>query len=144
MKKVLHIIYQKGNTINTIEAQNTVFEAIEIMAKKNIGSLIVLKENKYQGIVTERDYTQKIILKGKHSQETNVEEIMQKNVTTVKFEDTMENCMEIMTKEHIRYLPVLSEGNVVGIISMGDVVRSIIEDQKNTIHEMRNFISGNV
>lgn len=142
MKKVSTLIYHKGNTVTVIDASKTVFEALEIMVQKNIGALVVYSDGKYTGIVTERDYAQKVIVKGKHSNDTTVGEIMQRMPAFVRFEDSIEQCMEIMSDKHIRYLPVLADEHVVGLVSMGDVVRFIIEDQKVTINHLQNFISG--
>ncbi len=142
MKKVSNLIYQKGNTVTVIDASKSVYDALEIMVQKNIGALVVYKQDSFVGVVTERDYAQKVIVNGKNSHETLVSEIMQINPATVKFEDTIERCMELMSDKHIRYLPVLADNHVVGLVSMGDVVRHIIEDQKDTINHLQNFISG--
>ena len=144
MKKVSNLIYHKGNTVTIIEGSKTVYDALEIMVKKNIGSLVVYENDQFVGVVTERDYAQKVIVKGKHSHNTLISEIMQATPASVKLDDTIERCMELMSDKHIRYLPVVAEGHVVGLVSMGDVVRYIIEDQKDTIHHLQNFISGGV
>jgi CBS domain-containing protein len=144
MKKVSNLIYHKGNTVTIIDGSKTVYDALEIMVKKNIGSLVVYEDNQFVGVVTERDYAQKVIVKGKHSHDTLVSEIMQANPASVKLDDTIERCMELMSDKHVRYLPVVAEGHVVGLVSMGDVVRYIIEDQKDTINHLQNFISGGV
>jgi len=144
MKKVSNLIYHKGNGVTIIDASKTVYDALEIMVQKNIGALVVYDAEKFVGVVTERDYAQKVIVKGKHSHNTLVSEIMQVAPATVKFEDTIEKCMELMSDKHIRYLPVIAESHVVGLVSMGDVVRYIIEDQKDTINYLQNFISGGV
>jgi CBS domain-containing protein len=142
MKKVSNLIYHKGNTVTIIDGSKTVYDALEIMVKKNIGSLVVYEDNQFVGVVTERDYAQKVIVKGKHSHDTLVSEIMQATPASVKLDDTIERCMELMSDKHVRYLPVVAEGHVVGLVSMGDVVRYIIEDQKDTINHLQNFISG--
>ncbi len=142
MKKVLNLINHKGNTVTIIDSSKTVYDALEIMVQKNIGALVVYNEDKFAGVVTERDYAQKVIVKGKHSHNTLVSEIMEPSPATVKFEDSIERCMELMADKHIRYLPVLADNHVVGLVSMGDVVRYIIEDQKDTINHLQNFISG--
>jgi CBS domain-containing protein len=144
MKKVSNLIYHKGNTVTVIDASKTVFEALMIMSEKNIGALVVYDQDQFVGILTERDYAQKVIVKGKHSNDTLVSEIMESEYASVKFDDSIEHCMEIMSAKHIRYLPVIAEKHVVGIVSMGDVVRYIIEDQKATISHLQNFISGGV
>jgi CBS domain-containing protein len=144
MKKVSHLIYHKGNTVTVIETSKSVYDALEIMVQKNIGALVVYEEGRYRGIMTERDYARKVIVKGKNSHDTLVGDIMEDNPASVKFEDTIERCMEIMSDKHIRYLPVLADDHVVGLVSMGDLVRFIMEDQKNTIQHLQNFISGGV
>jgi CBS domain-containing protein len=144
MKKVSHLIYHKGNTVTVIETSKSVYDALELMVQKNIGALVVYEEGRYRGIMTERDYARKVIVKGKNSHDTLVRDIMEDNPSSVKFEDTIERCMEIMSDKHIRYLPVLAEDHVVGLVSMGDLVRFIMEDQKNTIEHLQNFISGGV
>ena len=144
MKKVSNLIYHKGNTVTIIDGSKTVYDALEIMVQKNIGSLVVYEDNQFVGVVTERDYAQKVIVKGKHSHDTLVSEIMQRAPAAVKLDDTIEKCMELMSDKHVRYLPVVAEGHVVGLVSMGDVVRYIIEDQKDTINHLQNFISGGV
>jgi CBS domain-containing protein len=144
MKKVSHLIYHKGNTVTVIETSKSVYDALEIMVQKNIGALVVYEEGRYRGIMTERDYARKVIVKGKNSHDTLVGDIMEDNPASVKFEDTIERCMEIMSDKHIRYLPVLADDHVVGLVSMGDLVRFIMEDQKNTIEHLQNFISGGV
>ncbi len=144
MKKVSQLILQKGNTVTTIQANKTVYDAIEIMASKNIGALMVYKDDAFVGVITERDYTHKVILKGRHSHDTLVADIMQANPDTVAFNDSIEKCMAVMSDKHIRYLPVLADQHVVALVSMGDVVRFIIDDQKHTIENLQNYISGNV
>jgi CBS domain-containing protein len=142
MKKVSNLIYHKGNTVTIIDSSKTVYDALEIMVQKNIGSLVVYEDNQFVGVVTERDYAQKVIVKGKHSHDTLVSEIMQGQPASVKLDDTIEKCMELMSDKHVRYLPVVADGHVVGLVSMGDVVRYIIEDQKDTIAHLQNFITG--
>jgi CBS domain-containing protein len=142
MKKVLNLINHKGNTVTIIDGSKTVYDALEIMVQKNIGALVVYKQDSFVGVITERDYAQKVIVKGKHSHNTLVSEIMESSPATVKFEDTIERCMELMSDKHVRYLPVVADNHVVGLVSMGDVVRYIIEDQKDTINHLQNFISG--
>ncbi len=142
MKKVLNLINHKGNTVTIIDSSKTVYDALEIMVQKNIGALVVYNSDNFVGVITERDYAQKVIVKGKHSHNTLVSEIMEPSPATVKFEDSIERCMELMADKHIRYLPVLADNHVVGLVSMGDVVRYIIEDQKDTINHLQNFISG--
>jgi CBS domain-containing protein len=144
MKKVSNLIYAKGNTVNTIDAAASVFDALEQMVSHNIGALVVYHEGEFVGIMTERDYARKVILRGKNSKETTVAEIMNSKPATVTFEDSIERCMEIMADKRIRYLPVVADRHVVGLVSMGDVVRFIMDDQKNTIQSLQNYISGSI
>lgn len=119
-----------------------VVQALEIMAGKNIGSVIVMDGEKYQGIITERDYSRKVILKGKSSTDTRVEEIMSTDLPPVKLTDTLDHCMERMTSLNIRYMPVIEEGRLLGIISMSDVVKETIIAQKETIHQLQTYITS--
>ena len=119
----------------------TVYEAIKVMGEKNIGALLVMGNDKMSGILSERDYARKIVLKGKSSRETLVKEIMTEEVLTVSSADTIEKCMAIMTEKHIRHLPVVDNDKVVGMISIGDVVNAIIETQKETIAHLQNYIA---
>ncbi|MFT4032313.1 MAG: CBS domain-containing protein [Siphonobacter sp.] len=144
MRKVSHLICNKGNTVYTIQGSLSVYDALEFMVSKNIGALVVYNENEFVGIMTERDYARKVILRGKSSDKTAVAEIMDTYPATVTFDDTIERCMEIMSDKHIRYLPVVADRHVVGLVSMGDVVRFIMEDQKSTIEHLQNFITGAV
>lgn len=144
MKKVSQLIAQKPKAIATIDYGKSVYEAIEIMADKGIGALLVYQSDEFAGVFTERDYTYKVILKGRNSHDTAVGEIMQNSPATIAPADSIERCMEIMADKHIRYLPVLAEQKVVGLVSMGDVVRFIIDDQKDTIANLQNYISGTV
>lgn len=139
--KVSNILQVKGNRIYSVESGLTVYEAIKIMGEKNIGALLVMDEDKMSGILSERDYARKIVLKGKSSRETLVKDIMTEEVLTVSSGDTIEKCMAIMTEKHIRHLPVVDNDKVVGMISIGDVVNSIIETQKETIEHLQNYIA---
>lgn len=144
MKKVSNLIYAKGNTVNTIDADASVYDALELMVSQNIGAVVVYHDGEFVGLMTERDYARKVILKGKNSKETTVAEIMNSKPATVAFEDSIEHCMEIMADKRIRYLPVVADKHVVGLVSMGDVVRFIMDDQKNTIQSLQNYISGSI
>ena len=112
------------------------------MMKENVSALLILEENKLEGIFTERDYARKVILNGKSSKETAISEVMTSDIITVKPEDSIEHCMKIMTDRHFRHLPVLADNNVVGIVSIGDMVRFIIENQKKTIEHLENYINS--
>ena len=119
----------------------TVYDALKVMGEKNIGAILVMDDNILKGILSERDYARKIVLKDKSSKETFVHEIMESNVFTVKLSDNLEDCMELMSEKRIRHLPVLEDGNVVGVISISDVVKAIIEIQKDTINHLNSYIS---
>lgn len=144
MKKVSNLLHMKGNTVCSIDSKSTVYEALELMVQKNIGSLIVIKNGRFSGLITERDYARKVVLHGKLSKETTVEEIMETNPPTVSLNDSIEHCMHLMSDNNIRYLPVKSEDHVVGMVAMTDVVRFIIDDQRNTIQNLHNYISGSI
>ena len=139
--KVSDILQVKENHIFAVTGGIDVYEAIRIMGEKNIGALMVMEEEKLTGILSERDYARKIVLKGKSSRTTLVKEIMTEKVITVTPDDQIEKCMELMTEKHIRHLPIVNEGKVVGMISIGDVVNAIIETQKTTIAHLQNYIS---
>ncbi|HMI79565.1 MAG TPA: CBS domain-containing protein [Ferruginibacter sp.] len=139
--KVSNILRIKGSKVYSVTGQVSVYEAIKSMGEKNIGAILVMEEEKLTGILSERDYARKIVLKGKSSRETLVKEIMTENVLTVTGEDTIEKCMAIMTEKHIRHLPVVENDKVLGMISIGDVVNAIIESQKETIAHLQNYIS---
>ena len=139
--KVSDIIKVKGNKVYSVTGQVSVYEAIKEMSEKNIGAILVIEDEKLKGILSERDYARKIVLKGKLSRETLVNEIMTENVLTVTAEDTIEKCMATMTEKHIRHLPVVENDRVLGMISIGDVVNAIIESQKETIAHLQSYIS---
>ena len=140
---VNQILAQKGKEVYSVLPSITVYEALVSMSEKNIGAILVVEDTILKGIFSERDYARKIALKDKSSKETLVEEIMASNVITVKPNDKLEFCMELMYTKKIRYLPVLENETVIGIISIGDVVKSIIDLQKETIQYLDSYISGN-
>lgn len=139
--KVADILKAKGNIIYSVTGSTTVYEAIKVMGEKNIGALLVLEGGKLSGILSERDYARKVVLKGKASRETSVSDIMTAEVITVMPSDTIETCMELMTQKHIRHLPIVESGNVLGMISIGDVVNAIIRMQKETIEHLKSYIA---
>jgi len=139
--KVAEILKAKGNNIFSITSDYTVYDALKVMGEKNIGALLVIENQLLVGIISERDYARKIILKGKSSQDTLVKEIMTKDVISVSPGDKIDKCMELMSEKHIRHLPVMQDGIVTGIISITDVVTAIIESQKETISLLHNYIS---
>jgi CBS domain-containing protein len=139
---VNQILSVKGREVYSIPSSITVFEALRIMGEKNIGAVLVIEETVLKGILSERDYARKIILKDKSSKKTMVSDIMETEVVTVKPTDDLEYCMELMTGKRIRHLPVSEDNVVIGIISIGDVVKAIIELQKSTIQYLDSYISG--
>ena len=142
MTTVRQILQEKESKLWTIRPDLTVFEALKIMADNNIGALLVLVDNKLVGIFTERDYARKVILQGKSSKETAVKEIMISKVIYVTPDQSVEECMALMTDKRLRHLPVLDQGELVGIISIGDVVKTIISDQEFTIQQLEKYITG--
>ncbi|WP_276372007.1 CBS domain-containing protein [Chryseolinea sp. H1M3-3] len=141
MGKVKDILRTKGNKVYSVEPSIMVYEAIALMCEKNIGGLLILQNDKLEGIFTERDYARKLILKGKSSKNTPISELMTRNPITVLPETSIEDCMDLMTGKFIRHLPVVEEGRLVGLISIGDVVKHIIEEQKDIIEHLENYIS---
>lgn len=139
---VNQILSEKGKEIHSIPSTITVYEAIRIMGEKNVGAVLVIDDNVLKGILSERDYARKIALKNKASRETFVHEIMDEEIISVIPSDDIYYCMDLITNRRIRHLPVLLEDKVIGIISIGDVVKSIIEIQKKTIEHLDSYISG--
>ena len=139
---IKQLLDQKGRQVYTISPDASVYDAIKTMAEKGIGALVVIEGNEPVGIVTERDYARKVILKGRSSKDTQVREIMTPNFVFVRPDQTIEEAMAIMTEKRVRHLPVLEEGRLAGLISIGDVVKSIIEHQKFTIEQLTNYIQG--
>ena len=138
---VNQILSEKGREVYSVLPSITVYEALVSMSEKNIGAILVVEDNLLKGILSERDYARKIALKAKSSKKTLVHEIMAHNVITVKPNDNLEYCMELMYTKKIRHLPVLENGAIIGIISIGDVVKSIIDLQKETIKHLDSYIS---
>jgi CBS domain-containing protein len=138
------LLHHKGNTVWHITPETTVFDAIKLMADKNIGALLVLSGGKLAGVFTERDYARKIVLQGKSSKETRVREIVSSKCVTVTPDDSIEDCMRLMTENRVRHLPVVRGGEVVGIISIGDLVNWTISAQDATIAQMEQYIAGSV
>jgi CBS domain-containing protein len=138
------LLHHKAGQIWSVSPEATVYDAIKLMAEKNIGSLLVMSGGKLVGIFTERDYTRKIALQGKTSRETRVWEIIPKSVISVTPDDSVENCMRLMTEHRVRHLPVVSEGKVEGVISIGDLVNWIISTQNAAIEQMEQYIAGGV
>ena len=145
MKLIKHVLKLKGNSeIWNIAPEAPVYEALQMMADKNVGALMVIHGGKVVGVISERDYARKVILLGKSSKETLVREIMTSPVIYTTPDETIEHCMALMTAKHIRHLLVLDGEKLVGMISMGDLVKAIIGSQKELIRQLENYIQENV
>ena len=144
MKKVADIIKRKGAAVTSVAPGTTVIEALKIMADQNIGSVMVVKEATFLGIVTERDYSRKVVLKGRSSTETKVEEIMSTDYPKVSNQNTIEECMQLLSEKNIRYLPVFEGAAVTGIISINDVVKETILSQEETINSLKDYLHTNM
>lgn len=142
MKSVEKLLRIKGNQTWNIAPQATVYEALQLMSEKEVGAILVLEEGKVVGIFTERDYARKLILKGKFSKDTEVRELMTQEVLYVEPHDTIEHCMVLMTNKRVRHLPVLDNGQLAGIVSLGDMVKHIISEQESTIAQLEKYITG--
>lgn len=142
MGTVRHILQQKDHTVLTIEPDATVFSALEMMVETNVGALMVSDAGKFVGIFTERDYARKVILKGKASKETLIKEIMSEHPVTVTPDTKVEECMQLMTDKYIRHLPVIQNKQLIGLVSIGDIVKYIIEEQKYIIDNLEHYIAG--
>jgi CBS domain-containing protein len=140
MTTVLHLLDQKGRDVYSVKPEDPVLHAIEIMAERHIGALLVMNADELLGIVSERDYARKVILKGRSSSDTPVSQIMSSPVITVRPEQTIDECMRIVTERRIRHLPVLEGKRVAGVISIGDLVKAVIEDQQHTIEQLESYI----
>ncbi len=142
MTTVLQLLKEKGQDVWSVSPEDTVFDAIKEMARRDVGALIVVTDDKPIGMFTERDYARDVILKGKSSPKTPVRDVMTSRVICVRPEQTVEECMAVMTDKHIRHLPVLDDEKLAGMISIGDLVKSIIADQKFTIEQLESYIRG--
>jgi CBS domain-containing protein len=138
---VNQILSTKGKEVYSIVSTITVFEALRVMGEKNIGAVLVIEDGVLKGILSERDYARKIVLKDKSSKKTPVSEIMESDVVTVKPSDNLDYCMELMSQKRIRHLPVIENETIIGLVSIGDVVKAIIEIQKETIKHLDSYIS---
>ncbi|MDP3468990.1 MAG: CBS domain-containing protein [Daejeonella sp.] len=142
MKRVSNIFQTKSNSIYFVNPDASVLDALQIMMDKNISALLVMEGPELKGIFTERDYARKIILQGKSSKETKIKDVMTAKLEVINLNSSIDQCMQIMTDKHIRHLPVIDNGKVTGMISIGDLVKFVIEDQKQTIEQLQNYISG--
>ncbi len=142
MKKVRDILRVKGNVVWSVGPSDSVYNAMKIMAEKEVGALLVMEADKVVGIISERDYARKVILQGRSSRTTEVREIMTPRVAYAEPHQGVEECMVVMTEKRIRHLPVFEEGRLCGVISIGDLVKSIIDEQKFIIEQLERYISG--
>ncbi len=144
MKRVRDLLKAKGYDVYSISPDATVYDALKLMADKEVGALVVIEDAKLVGIISERDYARKVILKGKFSRDTPVRDIMAPEITCVSPSQTVEGCMALMTDKRVRHLPVLEEDRLIGIISIGDVVKSVISEQKLRIDQLEHYIRGSL
>ena len=139
---IASILKNKGCNLWSVDPEATIYDAIAVMAEKSIGALVVISEGKLVGIVSERDYARKVILQGRSSKDTRVREIMTSSVITVTPQNTVDECMRIITNRRVRHLPVLAGDEVIGVVSIGDLVRAIIAEQAATIDHLHSYIAG--
>ncbi len=142
MVRVKQLLGRKGHEVWTVDAEEPVLEAIQLMADRHVGALPVTRGGELVGVISERDYARKVILLGRSSAETPVWQIMSSPVVTVTPDQDVRECMQLMTQQRIRHLPVMQDGRMVGVISIGDLVRTVIEEQDQTIEQLERFIAG--
>jgi CBS domain-containing protein len=142
METVRQLLDKKGNEVWSVHPDDSVFDAVKKMADKNIGALVVLVDDQIVGIITERHYARRVILEGKSSPETSVRDIMATPVVCVRTDQTISECMAVMTEKRVRHLPVVDQKRLVGLVSIGDLVKSIIADQEFTIEQLLHYIQG--
>jgi CBS domain-containing protein len=142
MRSVQDILNSKGTDVWSVKPDDIIFDAIQLMADKGIGALLVMEEDKLVGIVTERDYARKVVLEGKSSREALIREVMTTKVLCVSPERTIDECMALMTDKRVRHLPVVDHKQVVGFVSIGDLVKAVISEQKILIDQLQHYISG--
>lgn len=141
--EIRDLLNKKGKEVYHVSPDTTVYEAISKMSEYDVGALLVLEDDKLCGLISERDYRNKVILKGRTSKDTPVGDIMSTKLITITPKDSVENCMHLMTDKRVRHLPVMDDDQVVGVISIGDIVKSIIDKQKEEIEDLKGYISGN-
>jgi CBS domain-containing protein len=137
------VLRAKGHGFHALGPEATAYDALEIMAEKNVGALLVIEGGKLAGVFSERDYARKVILRGKSSKNTKVRELMSSPPITIGSQTSLRDCMVLMTENHIRHLPVINDGVLMGVLSIGDVVNAIISEQTTAINELENYIAGN-
>jgi len=137
------VLRAKGHGFHAVGPEATAYDALEIMAERNVGALLVIEDGNLAGVFSERDYARKVILKGKSSRNTKVRELMSSPPITIGSQTSLRDCMVLMTENHIRHLPVINDGVLMGVMSIGDVVNMIISEQTTAINELENYIAGN-
>ncbi len=142
MKTVKEILDAKGHEVLSITAEDTVYDALKLMADKDVGALVVLDQGRLKGLFSERDYARKITLKGRASPDTKVEEVMTKRVICTNLNRTAEECMALMTDKRVRHLPVVEDNQIIGMVSIGDLIKAIISDQKFIIEQLESYITS--
>ena len=142
MQTVKHLLERKSADVIAVKPEDSVLHAIGIMAERHVGALLVMRERELLGVLSERDYARKVILKGRASHDTKVSEIMSSPVFTVTPADTVHRCMQIMTDKRIRHLPVVRDSRVVGVLSIGDLVKAVIDEQREEIEQLQRYIAG--
>ena len=142
MKTVRQLLQKKGHDVWSIAPDTTVLNALQLMADRKIGALLVLDEDKLVGVFSERDYARKVVLKGKSSKDTSVGDVMSSNIVRVVPDQTTELCMSLMTEKRVRHLPVVDGDKVIGVISIGDVVKAVIADREDVIEQLEQYITG--
>ena len=144
MKKVKDILARKGSNVTQVNPDTSVLEALRIMADQNIGSVVVMEGEKFTGIVTERDYSRKVVLKGKSSTDTKVSEIMSTDFPRITPMDTVEQCMQLLSSKNLRYLPVFDGDDLAGIVSINDIVKETIITQQETISQLKDYLHASL
>ena len=144
MKKVADILSRKGKNVTNVSADTSVLDALKIMAEQNIGSIVIMEGGQYMGILTERDYSRKVVLKGKSSTDTTVREIMSSDIPRITPSDTIDYCMQLMSDKNIRYLPVFDGETLNGIVSINDVVKETILAQQETITQLKDYLHSSL
>jgi len=142
MKKIRHLLEEKGNEVWSVSPEAAVYEAIRIMAEKNVGALVVMEADEVVGLISERDYARKLVLEGRSSRETPVRDVMTARVVSARPDQSVEECMALMTDKRIRHLPVVRDGQLLGVVSIGDLVKAIIAEQQFVIEQLEHYISG--
>ena len=142
MKKIRNILENKGHQVYSVSPETSVYDALHLMMERNISSLLIMENEILKGIFTERDYARKLVLMGRSSKDTPIGDIMTSNLFTITPSETIDHCMEMMSAHKIRHLPVIDNNRVTGMVSIGDVVKFIIEDQKRTIQQLESYIAS--